>query len=84
MYGWDTYLSPFFKRLPSIYLLHHIECRVDGSVICKTLAQSEPVTHELLKCNLDNVPVKKPIALQPEGLSDDRKRYLDVQGGTGM
>ncbi|KAE8287397.1 hypothetical protein D5F01_LYC13437 [Larimichthys crocea] len=73
MYGWDTYLSPFFKRLPSINLLHHIECRVDGSVICKTLAQSEPVTHELLKCNLDNVPVKKPIALQPEGLSDDRK-----------
>ncbi|TKS67847.1 hypothetical protein D9C73_000829 [Collichthys lucidus] len=65
-----------FERLLSINLLHHIECRVDGSVICKTLAQSEPVTHKLLKCNLDNVPVKKPIALQPEGLSDDRERYL--------
>lgn len=60
MYDWDNFLSPFFRRLLSIKPLHHIECRVDGSVMCKTLSQSEPVTHKLLKCDPDDVPCEKP------------------------
>lgn len=35
MYGWDSYLSPYFRKRPSIKPLHHIECRMDGTVMCK-------------------------------------------------
>ncbi|XDV33088.1 hypothetical protein PO909_003653 [Leuciscus waleckii] len=76
MFGWDTYLLQFFRKLPSIKSLHHIDCRADGTVMCKTLSESEPVTHKLLKCNLADVPCEKPATLKPEGLREERKKYL--------
>lgn len=76
MFGWDTYLLQFFRKLPSIKPLHHIDCRADWTVMCKTLSESEPVTHKLLKCNLADVPCEKPATLNPEGLSEERKKYL--------
>ncbi|XP_077076123.1 uncharacterized protein LOC143729024 [Siphateles boraxobius] len=76
MYGWNSYLLQFFKKLPSIKPIHHIECRRDGSVMCKILSQSEPVTYKLLKCDPDDVPCEKPATLVPEGLSNERKMYL--------
>lgn len=45
MYGWNSYLSQFFRKLPSTKPLHLTECRMDGSVMCK-----------LLKCDPDDVP----------------------------
>ncbi|XP_064636957.1 uncharacterized protein LOC135493509 [Lineus longissimus] len=76
MYNWDTYLSDYFRKLPSIKPLHHIECRRDGSVICKEMSESQPVTHRILKVDATDVPHAKAPVIIPAGLSDQRKAYL--------
>ncbi|XP_064646156.1 uncharacterized protein LOC135499340 [Lineus longissimus] len=64
------------KKLPSIKPLHHIECRRDGSVICKEMSESQPVTHRILKVDATDVPHAKAPVIIPAGLSDQRKAYL--------
>ena len=76
MYSWDTYLLQFFWKLPAIKPLHHIEFKHDGSVICKDLSGSEPVTHHILKSNPMDVPHGKPPLLVPTGLGDQWKVYF--------
>jgi hypothetical protein len=76
MYSWDNYLSNFFRKMPAIKPLHHIECKQDGSVICKEYSETGTATHHLLKCAPEDVPHGKPELIVPPGLNDQRRAYL--------
>ncbi|XP_064646740.1 uncharacterized protein LOC135499730 [Lineus longissimus] len=73
---WDTYLSQFYRKLPEIKPLHHIEFLQDGSVNTRYMSESNTVSQNILKCDRADVGQGKPEVIVPKGLNEQRVAYL--------
>ena len=77
-YDWSSFLSQYFRKIPGITKYHHFRFsrKELGTVYCKEFLTSTEVKFTLLK-KLDVLPSSDlPSEIIPEGLDDDRKKYL--------
>ena len=79
-FNWADYLESYFRRVPKLKLFHHFKLSSkypQGEVYCYThLNDPDPVKFKLLKKDVENVSLKLPPIVQPDGLSEERIRYL--------
>ena len=79
VYDWVSFLGQFFKKIPNIKKFHHFTFSKEspGMVSCKESVSFPHQSFMLLK-NPTVVPrsVALPPTVEPEGLTDERKRYL--------
>ena len=79
VYDWTLLLGQYFKKLPNIKKYHHFRFSKDepGKVFFKENSFSVEQSFMLLK-DPSNLPQQGilPSQIKPEGLSDERKRYL--------
>ena len=78
-YNWSQHLGTFFRRVPNIKLFHHFRMsdREPGTLYCyRHLNDVSPQQFQLLKKGVMNVPPQLPPVIQPDGLSEERIKYL--------
>ena len=79
VYDWTLLLGQYFKKIPNIKKYHHFRFSKDepGKVFFKENSFSAEQSFMLLK-DPSNLPRQGilPSQIKPEGLSDERKRYL--------
>ena len=79
VYDWVSFLGQFFKKIPNMKKFHHFTFSKEspGMVSCKESVSFPHQPFRLLK-NPTVVPplAAFPTTVEPEGLTDERKRYL--------
>lgn len=79
VFDWVEFLSKFFRKLPNIKSFHHFRfCQHrPGTVYYKEYSSTEEREFLLLKNQVSLPPQEaSPNVISPEGLTDERKRYL--------
>ena len=77
VYDWTLLLGQYFKKIPNIKKYHRFSKDEPGKVFFKEHSFSAEQSFMLLK-DPSNSPQQGilPSQIKPEGLSDERKRYL--------
>ena len=80
-YDWKSYLSSFFKPVPSIlkYQHFHVSSKNPGIVELEELADSERTAVDIRKAGMEIDPSQMPTLITSPGLSLDRQTYLYEQ-----
>lgn len=79
VYDWSSFLGQYFNKIVNIKKYHHFRFSKNepGIVYCKEYAGSPEEAVVLLKNQaVIPPPTVLPSKITPEGLSEDRKRYL--------
>ena len=79
VYDWSSFLGQYFNKIVNIKKYHHFRFSKNepGIVYCKEYAGSPEEAVVLLKHQAVILPpTVRPSKITPEGLSEDRKRYL--------
>ena len=79
-YDWSDHLATFFRRVPRLKSYHHFRMSSQyprGEIHCYThLNDPDPLKFNMLKKDVEDVPSELPSIVQPDGLSEERIRYL--------
>ena len=79
VYDWASFLRHYFKKIPNIKKFQHFRFSMEnpGVVYCKELVSSPEQPFTLLKnAAIVPPPATLPSTIEPEGLSEERRRYL--------
>ena len=78
VYDWVSFLGQYFKKLPGIKKFHHFTFSKEspGTVSYKESVYSPQQSFMLLRNPAIVPPATLPPTIKPDGLSEERKRYL--------
>ena len=79
VYDWVSFLGQYFKKMPNIKKFHHFSFSKEnpGMVSCKETVYSQQQSFTLLRDPAVVPPsATLPPTVHPDGLSEERKRYL--------
>ena len=78
VYDWVSFLGQYFKKLPGIKKFHHFTFLKEspGRVSYKESVHSPQQSFMLLRSPAVVPPATLPPTVKPDGLAEERKRYL--------
>ena len=77
-YNWQTFLSPYFRKVDGIKSLHHFIFQAGSTAVTMRATEGEEQSFQiqLLKDPDQLPPITLPAPIIPPGLSKERQKYL--------